>query len=124
MATTLAASNGKKETATAKPTAETLPTIPPAKRADGSEQKPLEDRIYRVQQLSDLIAKREKLQESLKKLKAFKLSTDSRLDSLTIEDGEGNEFVTSNTAAITDVIECLKATLQKKLHEVEAQIVF
>lgn len=100
-----------------------LPTIAPEKRNDANEQKPLEDRIFRVQQLSDLVSRREKLQDSLKKLNSFKLSSDSRLDSLTIEDGEGHEFSTSNTAAIADVIQCLKASIQKKLQEVEALII-
>ncbi len=85
--------------------------------------KPIEDRIYKVQVLTDLVDRREKLKESLKKLTSFKLSTDGRSDKLTITDSK-NEFFTSNTVAIKDVIETLKTSLQKKLDEVEAQIIF
>lgn len=116
--------NGKEQ----KPVATTVPVAPlPLKKEthkEPADQPPLEDRIFKVQQLTHLIDKRDKLQESLRKLNAFKLSTDGRNDELRIEDGEGNEFFTTNSAAIGDVVSTLKASIQSKLLETEALILF
>lgn len=103
-----------------------LATIVPAKNGNKvkPELPPLEDRIYKVQQLTDLVYRREKLQEGLKKLKPFKISTDGRADSIRIQDGQGHEWNTSNSNAIKDVIAALKASLQKQLDEVENLITF
>ncbi len=103
-----------------------IPTIIPAKNAPKvkPELRPLEERIYKVQQLTDLVYRREKLQESLAKLKSYKLSSDGRADSIRIQDGHGHEWNTSNSDAIKDVIATLKETLQKKLNEVENLIIF
>jgi hypothetical protein len=127
--TTNAPNNGATKTPAVKPAAEIKIEAPkteakksPDKKED--EQMPLEDRIYRVQQLSDLIERHEKLQESLKKLQSFKLSSDGRGDEIVITDSKRNTWQTSNTAVIADVIEVMKATLQKKLSETEAQIFF
>lgn len=86
------------------------------------EQKPLEDRILKIQMLSDLIERRDKLQETIKKLASFKLSTDSSRDKLTITDGKGTEFLTTNSSCIAEVVSTLKTSLQNKLTETEAQI--
>lgn len=88
------------------------------------EQPNLEDRILRIQILSDLIAKREKLQDSLKKISSYKFSSESRFDKLTIEDGEGNEFSTTNTDVLKEVVATIKATILRKIAEVDSSITF
>ncbi len=87
------------------------------------EQKPLEDRILKVQVLSDLVERREKLKDTFKKLQSFKISTDGSRDLLKITDSKGNDFSTSNTSAIKDVVESLKVSIQKQITETEAQII-
>lgn len=88
-----------------------------------SDLPPVEDRVLKVQQLFDLTAKREKLQDSLKKLQSIKTSTESRDLKITIEDSD-SEWETFNTDAIKDCIETMKATIKSKLDEVENQIRF
>ena len=85
---------------------------------------PLEDRILRVNQLFSLVEKLEALQDTKRKLDSFKLSSEGSRDVLRIQDGRGNEFQTSNSAAIADVIETLKKSLAQKIKEVENQIAF
>lgn len=89
-----------------------------------SDQPPVEDRILKVSQLFALVEKHETLLETKKKLKAFKLSTDGSRDSLRISDSKGNEFHTTNSGCIVDVLEVLKVSIDKKIAEVEAQIKF
>jgi len=131
-------SNGTNGTAkpmqNGKHTAETTTTLSvvkddtkPAPSIQGKqppELPPVEDRILKVSQLFSLVEKHETLLETKKKLKAFKLSTDGSRDTLRIQDSRGNEFTTSNSAVIADVLEVLKTSLDKKILEVEAQIKF
>lgn len=88
-----------------------------------SDLPPVEDRVLKVQQLFDLASKREKLQDSLKKLKSIKTSSDNRGLKIQIED-DSNEWETFNTDAIKDCIVTLEATIKRKLEEVEALIKF
>jgi predicted RNase H-like nuclease (RuvC/YqgF family) len=88
-----------------------------------SDLPPVEDRVLKVQQLFDLTAKREKLQESLKKLNSIKTSTESRDLKITIEDSD-SEWETFNTDAIKACIDCMKETIKRKLDEVENLIRF
>jgi hypothetical protein len=89
-----------------------------------SDLPPVEDRILKVSQLFSLVEKHDTLLEAKKKLKAFKLSTDGSRDSLRIQDGKGNEFYTTNSGCIADVLEVLKVSIDRKIAEVEAQIKF
>ena len=101
------------------------PVAAPEKPKEQKEEQPnLEDRILRIQILSDLIAKREKLQDSLKKISSYKFSSESRFDKLTIEDGEGNEFTTTNTDVLKEVVATIKATILRKIGEVDSSITF
>jgi hypothetical protein len=97
-----------------------LPSVPGKELSD---LPPVEDRVLKVQQLSDLVAKREKLQESLKKLKSIKASSENRGLKITIED-DNNEWETFNTDAIKNCIASMEVTIQAKLHEVEQKIKF
>ena len=100
------------------------PTATEKPKVEKPEQIPLEDRILRIQVLGDLIAKREKLQDSLKKISSYKFSSESRFDKLTIEDGEGNEFTTTNTDVLKEVVATIKATILRKISEVDSFITF
>jgi hypothetical protein len=107
------------------PTAKVTPIKLDEQKQDKlSDMPPVEDRIHKVNQLFSLVEKHETLLETKKKLKAFKLSTDGSRDTLRIQDGKGNEFITSNSAVIADVLEVLKVSLDKKIVEVEALIKF
>lgn len=88
-----------------------------------SDLPPVEDRVLKVQQLSDLVAKREKLQESLKKLKSIKASSENRGLKITIED-DNDEWETFNTDAIKTCIASMEVTIKAKLDEVEQNIRF
>lgn len=120
--------NGKAEATT--PNTTTTAKIAPITTEVKKETKPVtelppvEDRIHKVNQLFALVEKHETLLETKKKLKSFKLSTDGSRDTLRIQDSRGNEFTTSNSAVIADVLEVLKVSLDKKIEEVEAQIKF
>jgi hypothetical protein len=118
--------NGKK--------VETTATLVPVKKEEQkptpsvpgkvlSDLPPVEDRVLKVQQLSDLVAKREKLLESLKKLKSIKASSENRGLKITIED-DNDEWETFNTDAIKTCIASMEVTIKGKLQEVEAQIKF
>jgi hypothetical protein len=97
------------------------PSVPGVKVL--SDLPPVEDRVLKVQQLFDLTNKREKLQESLKKLQSIKTSTESRDLKITIEDSD-SEWETFNTDAIKACIETMKETIKRKLDEVENLIRF
>ncbi len=110
---------------TEKPEVNTTSTlvVKQEKPKEQDELKPLEDRILKVQMLGDLVERREKLIETSKKLNSFKVSTDGNRDKLVINDSKGNEFLTSNTLAIKEVIEFLKTSILKQIAETEAQII-
>ena len=101
-----------------------LPSQKPNLSNVPADPSPLEDRILKIQQLSDLIERREKIADALKKLSSFKFSSDGSRDSITIRDGKGNEFITSNSKAIALVYDTLKSSLQSQLSDTEAAIVF
>lgn len=103
------------------PKPEPKPELTPAGKA--GDLPPVEDRVLKVQQLFDLINKREKLKESLKKLNSIKASSDNRDLKITIED-DNEEWETHNTDAIRDCIATMKATIQTKLKEAEDSIRF
>ena len=93
-------------------------------KVEKPEQIPLEDRILKIQVLGDLISKREKLQDSLKKISSYKFSTENRFDKLTIEDGEGHEFSTTNSDVLKDVVSTIKETIIRKIADVDNLITF
>lgn len=87
------------------------------------EALPIEDRILKVQILGDLVEKREKLKESLKKLNSINAASESRDLRITIED-DRNEWETYNTDAVRACITAMRQTIETKLQEVESQIKF
>jgi hypothetical protein len=72
------------------------------KKENPNDRPPVEDRVLKVQQLFDLVTKREKLKESLKKLKSIKASSENRDLKISIEDAD-NEWETFNTDAIQNL---------------------
>lgn len=135
--------NGSNGTATVKPNGTensnekqvaTVVTLP-AKKEDEKEKTSkmptvkeevatIEDRIFRVQQLGDLVEKHSTLVDAKKKLDSFKLSSDGNRDTLTIRDSKGKEFTTTNSNVIADVVETLKKSIADKIEAVGKQIVF
>jgi hypothetical protein len=89
-----------------------------------NEVLPIEDRIFKVQQLGDLVEKHATLVDTKKKLDSFKLSSDGNRDTLSIRDSKGKEFITTNSAVIADVVETLKKSVAEKIDAVGKQIVF
>ncbi len=100
------------------------PEKPKKEETEKDELPPIDDRIYVVEKLFSLIERRTALNDSLKKLAAFKLSTDSNRDELQIRDSKNNTWTTANSTAIAEVVELLKRTLERKVREVESQIIF
>jgi hypothetical protein len=83
----------------------------------------LETTMNRVEVLTDLIERRERLVASLKKLNSFDLSTDNRGLELKLGDGQ-NRWETTNSAVITSLITGVKAELARKIVEVNSEIRF
>lgn len=107
---------------------ETNPTIegkaialmPETKRAE----KPLsiKEIIEKHNSQAKRIEKLERLNSTHKKLDSFKLGSDRLKDSLTIEDGERNEFTTNNSEIIAKIIELIKTEVLEKVVEIEKEI--
>lgn len=126
--------NGSNGTANGKPVVPKVATVVtiPAKKEEEVKPKiivkddlpPVEDRILKVQQLMSKVEKHEALNESLRKLHAFKLSSDGSKDVLKISDSKGREFSTSNSTGIADVIETLKKSIAEKIVALEKELVF
>lgn len=94
-----------------------IPLTPEAATNDS----PLEDRVLKVQQLSDLVQKRDKLQISLKKLQSINTSTESRDLKITIEDSE-NEWETYNSEAIKMAVDTLITAHKQRIAALEEKI--
>jgi hypothetical protein len=84
----------------------------------------LDEKIAKVEILSVLIEKREKLQESRKKLTAFVLGNHSFDENIVLTDSQGNTFRTSNTEVVSSVVKVIRETLETKIREIETEIKF
>ncbi len=85
----------------------------------------LEQRISMVEDLSMMIDKWRKLQDSYRHLQAFKIGVDGMSTQIILRDtSSGSEFKTSNSAVVARVLEEIRLILQSKIREVEAQIRF
>ena len=83
----------------------------------------IEAKIARIQDLADTVERLEALRECQKDLKSFKVGAGNVNSQLTLRDGNGKEFRTSNTDAIAALVEHLKDTFAKMIKEAEAQLV-
>ena len=85
----------------------------------------LEQRISMVEDLTMLIDRWRKLQESYRNLQTFKIGTDGMSTQIVLRDTtSGKEFKTSNSAVVARILEEIRLTLQGKITEVESQIRF
>jgi hypothetical protein len=64
-----------------------------------------------------------KLDQTEKKLDSFNVGSDTMRDTLNIEDSEGNEFQTTNSEIIAEVVELLKLRVSEKKTELEKELV-
>ena len=87
-------------------------------------QLTLDQKIEKVENLKTLIEKREKLEQSRKKLQAFVIGTSNFNENIVLTDESGNKFSTSNTEVFANVIETINKTLVSKIAEIEKQIEF
>jgi hypothetical protein len=90
-------------------------------------QKPqltLDQKIEKVENLKTLIEKREKLEQSRKKLQSFIIGTNNFNENIVLTDESGNKFSTSNTEVFANVVETINKTLVSKIAEIEKQIEF
>ncbi len=87
-------------------------------------QLTLDQKIEKVENLKTLIEKREKLEQSRKKLQAFVIGTSNFNENIVLTDENGNKFSTSNTEVFANVIETINKTLVSKIAEIEKQIEF
>jgi len=85
----------------------------------------LEQRITMVEDLTMLIDRWRKLQESYRNLQTFKIGTDGMSTQIVLRDiASGKEFKTSNSSVVARILEEIRLTLQGKITEVESQIMF
>lgn len=84
----------------------------------------IDDKIQKVQDLNDLIAKRNRFLGAQRKLNSFNLKREDTTTAITIADQEGNQFVTSHTDAIEKILKVLSDSISAGLAETEAKIQF
>jgi len=106
-------------------------TVPPAEsvtiipEVEVVPELSLEEKIQRIEDLTVLIDKRKKLQESRRSLQSFKVAADGFSNQLSIHDlTSHSEFKTFNAAVITRVMDVIKSSVDEKLAEIESQIKF
>ena len=84
----------------------------------------LDQKIEKVENLKILIEKREKLEESRKKLSSFVVGSHQFSEKIILSDDRGNSFNTSNSEVFAKVVGTINETLITKISEIEKQIEF
>jgi hypothetical protein len=84
----------------------------------------LDQKIEKVENLKILIEKREKLEESRKKLSSFVIGSHQFSEKIVLSDDRGNSFNTSNSEVFAKVVGTINETLITKISEIEKQIEF
>ena len=97
---------------------EEKPVIPP------KPELTLDQKIEKIENLKTLIEKREKLEESRKKLNAFVIGSNQFSENISLTDENGNTFKTSNSEVFAKVVKTINETLIEKISEIETQIEF
>ena len=87
-------------------------------------QLTLDQKIEKVENLKILIEKREKLEESRKKLSSFVVGSNQFSEKIMLTDDRGNTFITSNSEVFRKVVATINETLVTKVSEIEKQIEF
>ena len=117
----IAAAAAKKETVVSKP-------VTPA--ATGKiitlekEKTPLEERLFKLDQLFAWQLKYNKLQDSKFKLSTFKLDGDQDNSSLIIQDDNRNRFETKNPIVIGEVLEVIRKSIEANLLSISEKLDF
>ena len=111
----------KKETPVSKPvtTATTGKIISIEK-----EKTPLEERLFKLDQLFAWQLKYNKLQDSKFKLSTFKLDGDTENASLSIQDENRNRFETKNPIVIGEVLEVIRKSIEANLLSISEKLDF
>lgn len=84
----------------------------------------IDQKIQKVQDLNDLIAKRNRFLEAKTKLNSFNLKREETSTRITVQDNAGNQFLTSQSEAIEKILGVLKESINKGLAETESKIQF
>lgn len=98
------------------------PQIPKIEAAERPQVLTIDDRFYRLDVLTSLREKYEKVKDCLEKLNKFKISAEGRGDNITLKDAAGLTFTTFNATAVKQFIEFLTADLTTQLKDLDAQI--
>lgn len=117
--------NGSPTATVAKPTpapakVEQKPTI--TTPAPKPEPNPLQERVEKISALQKKWEHLRKYKETQENLNDFMLGGSRREDNLTIEDGSGNEFQTTNPEIIGKVITLLKNEVATLILHTEAEM--
>lgn len=84
----------------------------------------IEDKIQKLDDLNNLVEKRNRLKESANKLKSFDLKREAHSTEITLTDESGNRFKTSNTKAVESFIRMTEQVIFEELTSVESKIQF
>ncbi len=96
----------------------------PTRELPKDPQLTIDQKIQKVSDLNALIAKRNRFLDAGTKLNSFNLKREDSITRITIQDQEGNQFVTSQTDAIEKILAVLSDSISKGLNETEAKIEF
>lgn len=110
--------NGKKKTTTD----EKAVIVPIVKVKEKSLQQLIDEKLGKIQEVQKLSNQLLYLRKTQTKFNEFQISSDGQRESITIEDGQGRSFETTNSDTIKKVIEVLKVDLSAKIVETESKI--
>lgn len=117
------AKNSQKNAATQPvPQVKKLPTPKVPAKNEQPAKVSLEDRIQKVEELRSLTGKRQRTIETLHQLRAFHFASDENC-TLSIIDGQGHKFITSNTNLITLLKDHVITLLDDKVSTLDEEIV-
>lgn len=94
----------------------------PNEEQRGGQPKTVKEIFEKSQKLTKFIQQLQNLDEAAKELDSFNLGTSKLKDTLSIRDGKGNEFETSNAFLIESAVTFLKAQIETKTVEIEAEL--
>jgi hypothetical protein len=118
-------SNGKTDSKDCKPASS---NAKPALQIEPEKLEPktlsIEEKLQKLEDLNDLVEKRNRLKASLSKMNSFNLKREDHSTYISLQDNSGNRFQTSNTKAVESFIELTRDAIQRELDMVENKIQF